>query len=174
MVLGRVAAVVAAVLLVIGAAAFVLFRFTFSAERLHRVQVAVGIDAPRPERHTVPEGFRGWAVIHYGVTGAPPLPRDGETLVVDYPASGRLETSTPADDGEGFLNRQYFEHRGDQTVPLSRFGEVWGEYNMRLARDEDGTLVSRSAGFFVGTPAEYRDAGRPQSSFAFPEPGAAR
>jgi len=138
-------------------------------ERLHALQVAAGLDAPPPERHIVPEGFRGWAILHFGVEGAPPLRSEHGTLVVEYPASGQLSTSTLADDAEGFLHREYFERGAAGLVPLSRLGRIWGEYNMRIARDEDGTLMSRSSGFFVGTLEEFRAAERPYTDVELPE-----
>jgi hypothetical protein len=159
--LGRIVGVIAAVLLLVGAMVFFFFRYSFTAEGLYRVQSAVGIDAPQPERHIVEKGFQGWAVLHLGVEGASPLPEDNGVLVVEYPASGRLETSTTASGDAGFLNREYYRRTENGLEPLSRMGEIWGEYNVLVISDDRGAETNRSAGFFVGTLAEFRASDRP-------------
>jgi hypothetical protein len=167
--IGRIVGVIAAILLLIGAAVFFFFRYSFSAEGMYRVKNALGVSAAPPERHIVPGDFQGWAILHFAVEDAPPLKADGDSLVVEYPASGRLETSTPAHDDEGFLHREYFRRTPDGLVPLSRMGEIWGEYNMRTVRDEAGSMISRSAGFYVGTMEEFRQAERPLPGLELPK-----
>ncbi len=167
--IGRFVGVVAGLILFIGAAVFFFFRYSFSAEGLYRVQTAFGMDATLPERHVVAEDFRGWAVLHFGVEGAPPLALDGETLVVEYPSSGRLETSTPASGDDSFAHREYFRDTSQSLAPLSRMGEIWGEYNLRVVTDYQGAVSGRSTGFFVGSMAEFRAAERPRTGFEPPE-----
>ena len=167
--LGRTIGVIVAVLLVVGAAVYVFFRFSFSAEGLYRVQTAVGLDAPRPERHIVPEGFHGWAVMRYNAEGAEPLRDDDGVLVVEYGGAGVVETSTPAHDEQGFFNREYFERTADGLRPLRRTGEIWGEYNMRVVSDDRGAVTERISGFFVGTMAEFRASERPRPVPDLPE-----
>ena len=153
--LGRVIAVIAAVLVVIGAAVFLFFRSPFSSEGLYRMQTAVGLDAAPPERHVVPENFNGWVVVHYAVEGAPPLWEDDGTVIVEYPANGRLATSTPAPDDEGFLHRGYYRRTAGGLVPLSRVGEIWGEFSHIRFLDDGGGVAGRSSGFFVGSMTEF-------------------
>jgi hypothetical protein len=165
--LGRLLAVIVGVLLVIGAAVFLFFRSSIASEGVYQVATAVGLDVAAPERHVVPEGFQGWAVVHYGVVGAPPLREDNGAQIVEYPANGRLETSTPAPNDEGFLHRGYYFRTADGLSPLSRAGDIWGEYSHRKFEDldaeaihrkiQEGGVVSihRSSGFFVGTMKEF-------------------
>ena len=121
------------------------------------MQTAVGVDAAMPERHVVPEGFQGWAVVHFSVEGAPPLRQDEETLILEYSATGRLETSTAAPDAEGFIQRGYYRHSADGLLPMSRMSNIWGEYTHRSFRDyDDDAAGRRSSGFFVGTLKEFR------------------
>jgi hypothetical protein len=167
--LGRIVGVIAAVLLSVGAMEFFFFRYAFTAEGLHRVQTAVGVEAPQPERHIVENGFRGWAVLHFGVEGASPLPEDNGVLVVVYPASGRLATSAPAPGDAGFLHREYYRRTENGLEPLSRLGEVWGEYNVPVVTDDRGAETGRSAGFFVGTLAEFRSSDRPSVGPGLPD-----
>lgn len=167
--LGRIVGVILAVLLVVGAAVYFFFRYSFSAEGLYRMQTAVGLDAPPPERHIVPEDFRGWAILHFGVAGAPPLQVEAQTLVAEYPPSGRLDTSTRASEDDGFLHREYYRRTADGLVPLVRTGEIWGEYNMRVVTDESGAVTLRSTGFFVGTLVEFRESERPRASMELPD-----
>ena len=166
---GRIIGVIAGLLIFLGFAVFFFFRYSYTAEGLYRMQTAVGMDAAPPERHIVPEGFQGWAILQFGVEGAAPLPVDDETLIVEYPPSGRLETSTPAPDNAGFLHREHYQRTGGGLEPLTRTGEIWGEYNMVSSIDEQGTASGCSTGFFVGTLAEFRTAERPRTGFEPPE-----
>ena len=116
----------------------------------------------------MPAGFHGWAVLRFSVTGVPPLPVDGGALVAEYPASGRLETS--AGPEAGFLHREYFCRTADGLAPLSRMSDVWGEYNQRVLADGPNAAITCSAGFFVGTLAEFRAAERPRADVEPPAP----
>ena len=166
--IGRLVGVIAAILLLVGAAVFFFFRYSYSAEGLYRVRTAIGIDAAAPERHIVPADFRGWAILQFSVEGAPPLVENNGTLVAEYLASGRLATSTPAQDDQGFLHREYYRRTSDGLVPLRRLDEIWGEYNLRIVRDEGGAVTSRSSGFFVGTMDEFRQTERPIAGVELP------
>jgi len=154
--IGRLFAVIATVMLVVGAAVFLFFRSSIASEGVYRVATSVGLDTASPERHVVPEDFQGWAVVHYGVEGAPPLREDGEALIVEYPASGRLDTSAPAPDAEGFLQRGYYRATPGGLAPLSRVGDIWGEFSHRNFQDLFGADDGRSTGFFVGSMREFR------------------
>ncbi len=160
---GRIAGIAAAVVLVAGTTVFFLFRYTFSAERLYEVQTALGIEAPPPVRHILPAGFQGWAIIHYGIDGAPALAETDDVLVAEYPESGRIETSTKPPENDAFLNHEYFERTGSQLTSLNRLGQIWGEYQMRIATDDEGEIFTRSSGFFVGSMAEFRNTERPDA-----------
>ena len=153
--IGRLIAVIAAVVLVVGAAVFLFFRSSIASEGLYRVATAVGLNAAAPERQVVPEGFQGWAVVHYGVEGAPPLREDGDALILEYPATGRLDTSTPAPDDEGFIQRGYYRQTASGLAPLSRVGDIWGEFSHRNFLDDRSAAAGRSSGFFVGTMKEF-------------------
>jgi len=153
--IGRLLAVIAAVVLVVGAAVFLFFRSSIASEGLYRVKTAVGLDAATPERHVVPEDFQGWVVVHYGVEGAPRLREDDGALIVEYPATGRLETSTPAPDDEGFLHRGYYRRTANGLAPLSRVSDIWGEFSHREFQGDRGVVGSRSSGFFIGTMKEF-------------------
>jgi len=153
--IGRLVAVIAAVLLVVGAAVFLLFRSSIASEGMYRLAPVFGLEAAAPERHVVPAGFRGWAVVHYGVEGAPPLPKDHDTLILEYPATGRLETSTPAPDDKGLIQRVYYRRNAIGLTPLSRVGEIWGEYSHISFSDDGSGTVDYSAGFFVGSMKEF-------------------
>ncbi len=125
--------------------------------------------ATPPERHIVPEGFQGWAILHFGVEGAAPLPVENETLIVEYPPSGLLETSTPGPDDAGFFHREHYKRTADGLEPLTRTGEIWGEYNMVSSIDDEGNATDRSTGFFVGTLTDFRQTERPHALPELPD-----
>ena len=157
--LGRIVSMIVALVMLIAAGLFFVFRFAFTTGDLRQVQTAVGIEAAPPERHIVPEGLRGWIRVDYGVEGAPPLGVEDDAVLFEYPESGHLETSTPAPDRDGLLHKHYFERRGAELVPLNRLSQIWGEYTVRATKD-DGS-ISRSFGFFIGTLGEFRASERP-------------
>ena len=134
--IARLFAVIAGLLLVAGAAVFLFFRSSMASEGVYRVANAVGLDAAAPERHIVPYGFEVWAVLHFGVAGAPPLRREEDALIMESPATGRLATSSPAPDDEGFIQRGYYRQTLDGLAPLSRVGEIWGEYSHLIVPDD--------------------------------------
>ena len=77
----------------------------------------------------LPDGFRGWVCIDFGIEGAPPMPRQGDALVV-RPSRGQvLQTS-------------------DRVAPWTLGGEAWFEVNgKRKSLPKDVTLkagVSRT------------------------------
>jgi len=154
--IGRLLAVIVGLLLVIGAAVFLFFRSSIASEGVYRVATAVGLDVAAPERHVVPDDFQGWVVVHYGVEGAPPLREDEGALIVEYPASGRLETSTPAPEAEGFIQRGYYRRTAGGMAPLSRVSEIWGEFSHRQFKEVGFGVAGRSTGFFVGSMKEFR------------------
>jgi len=157
--LGRIVGMIVALVMLIAAGLFFVFRYTFTTGDLQQVQTAVGIEAAPPERHIVPEGLRGWIRVDYGVEGAPPLGVEDDVVIFEYPESGHIETSTPAPDTDGLLHKHYFEQRGAELVPLGRLSQIWGEYTMRAIEDDGSS--SRSFGFFIGTLGEFRDSERP-------------
>lgn len=62
----------------------------------------------------LPEGFRGWACVDFGVAGAPPLPREGDLLVI-RPRSGEVlqtsdETSLMPPLGEALIEADGERH----------------------------------------------------------------
>lgn len=166
--LARLIAVMVGLLLVVGAAVFLFLRSPVASDGLYRMATAVGVDAAPPERHVVPEDFQGWVVVHFAVEGAPPLREEDGALIIEYPASGRLDTSTPAPEGEGLLQRGYYRKTPDGLTPLSRATDIWGEFShrqfrndhsevaRRLSRGEQVEDTGRSTGFFVGTMTEFR------------------
>ncbi|MFC2144522.1 DUF6843 domain-containing protein [Acidobacteriota bacterium] len=165
--IGRLIGVIAAVVLVVGAAVFLFFRSSISSEGLYRMKTAVGLDAATTERHVVPEDFKGWVVVYYAVDGAPPLREQDGAVILDYPTTGRLDTSTPAPEDEGFLHRGYYRRTASGLAPLSRVGDIWGEFSHRAFEDDDaasihqklqdggGGSIRRSTGFFVGSMTEF-------------------
>ena len=164
----RAATTIAIVVLVVGAAVLFFFRFILTPEGLFKVQNAIGIEAVPPEHHVVAEGFRGWAVLRYGVEGAPELETVDGVLVIEYPPSGRFETSTPLSNSAGLLHKGYFERKGDAIVPLERLDAIWGEYTMTIYDDDEGGSYGRFVGFFVGTLSEFRGSERPRPDSHLP------
>jgi hypothetical protein len=52
-----------------------------------------------PEKVILPEGFRGWALVEWGVAGAPPTPLEDGFLVLRIPKCGYLASSSIPEAG---------------------------------------------------------------------------
>jgi hypothetical protein len=149
--IGRLFAVIVAAGLVIGTAVLLFFQSSIAPEGLYRVRTAIGMEATAPERHIVPAGFLGWAVVHYGVEGAPPLREDHGAVILEYPPTGRLDTSSPPPADLGLIQRGYYYRTTDGIAPIPRLGGIWGEYSHRYGGGDANPQIFYSAGFFVGT-----------------------
>jgi hypothetical protein len=120
--------------------------------------------ARMPQVHLLPDEFKGWAFAKYGVEGAPPLPIEGGALVFRYGPDGRLETSTPYEEGWSISN--YFYVDGNERKPLKQMppgfeGQIWGAgTGIRRVTISNGRVFHEGAShhFFVGSEEEYREA----------------
>src|SRR5215831_5806252 len=85
----------------------------------------------RPPSHfLIPSGYVGWVRIEYGVSGAPPLPREGKYRLLRLEKDGTLKTSS--DLPEGWGRDQFFYDSGSTRQPLSnagwcKGGMIWNE-----------------------------------------------
>lgn len=102
----------------------------------------------------LPEGFRGWACVDLGVKQAPPLPREGDALVVRIRKGEVLRTS---DKPAGTLHypEAWFEGNG-QRRPLPEDVQLSGSW----VHTDPGGPVERNC-FFLGTEEERDLAGQP-------------
>ncbi|MGO9095835.1 MAG: DUF6843 domain-containing protein [Bryobacteraceae bacterium] len=64
-------------------------------------------DSSKPIIFLLPDGFRGWVCTDFGVAGAPPLPREGDALIVRPGPDGILETSDQARDSDAWAKAWY-------------------------------------------------------------------
>jgi hypothetical protein len=60
----------------------------------------------------LPEGFRGWTCVDFGVAGAPPLPREGGVAVIRPRAGETLKTSDAGPSLPFFWSQAWFEVNG--------------------------------------------------------------
>jgi hypothetical protein len=117
------------------------------------------VGTPRKFIFLLPDGFRGWICVDFGIAGAAPLPREGNALVIRPRQGEVLSTSDKA-----------------APVPIL-FGEAWLEVNgERRSLPKDVTLqsgLSRSGPSerterecaFVGTLDEREAAGESAPGF---------
>ncbi len=104
----------------------------------------------RPCVYELPEGFTGWAFVEFEVRGAPPLPhRDGK-LLVSFPPSGRIVTSSSIE--QSFAKDEfYFIGKKRTPLPVSMGGSdglIWGQVT--------GVTGARTfQRFFVGSRQEF-------------------
>ncbi len=156
-ILGWVVAVV--IMLAATALAFVWFVVPDTAKDEFRV--AHGLKEGMPERHFVPEGFQGWAVVKYDIPEKPELPVANGVLVFNYPDSGILETQSGWNPG--LKRKEYFSYGPEGPDAIPKLGpdcRIWNEYELSHVIDEDGVAgrSDRQSGFFVGTQEEYKKA----------------
>ena len=73
-------------------------------------------DSPKKIIFLLPDGFKGWVCVDFGVLGAPPLPRDGDTLVI-RPRPGEVLATSDKTDTMILYGEAWFEVDG-QRKPL--------------------------------------------------------
>jgi hypothetical protein len=119
------------------------------------------------QTHLVPDGYKGWVSVAYGVDGAPPLPVEDGHRVFRYDARGKLETSSEYAEGWGVDDFFYVAGETRQLLrlrPSGMEGEIWGAHTRSSVVTRFGGKVTRegvSTGFFVGTEEEWRAYRRP-------------
>ncbi len=121
---------------------------------------------PPPARfvYVLPEGYRGWVCTDFGVAGAPPLPREGDALIIRTRPGKVLKTS---EKSPGFppSGKAWVEANGKRQ-PLPK-----DVYERRLGGHSDTrNPVARYCAFF-GTEDEADAAGHPPGIAAPPERG---
>jgi hypothetical protein len=84
------------------------------------------------------DGFKGWMCVDFGVVGAPPLPREGDALVI-RPRQGEVLSTS------------------DKTDALFSYGEAWFEvYGERRPLPDDVTVQAGTSRTGNTEPTERR------------------
>src|SRR6266849_125917 len=81
----------------------------------------LALDGPSQIIFLLPVGFKGWACTDFKVPGAPPLPREGDALIVRARPGEVVKTSDkPIDDSRGrdYFSGQAWWEEGGQRQPL--------------------------------------------------------
>jgi len=106
-----------------------------------------------PSRFLIPSDYQGWVRVDFGISSAPPLPREGKYLLVRLASDGTLKTSSGLPEGWG--HDQFFYIVGDERKALSnagwcKGGMIWDEVTGK------GEHASSFLKFFVGTQDQFR------------------
>jgi hypothetical protein len=117
----------------------------------------------------IPKGYRGWLAIQYDVKQAPPLIYENGQIVLVFPKSGVLKTSSPVD--HEYIVDRYVYRDAKGTYPLRWQGMdengkevstegvmVWGGSVKEEGMGNDTIAVYEAR--FVGTKQEYEKAQR--------------
>lgn len=125
-------------------------------------------DSPKQIVFALPVGFKGWACTDFGVPGAPPLPREGDALIVRLRPGEIVKTSDkPIDDSPGrdyFSGSAWWEDEGRRQALPEAFRRRGGSATQRPTLD--GHVVDQECAFFgskdekdsAGEPPGFRDA----------------
>jgi hypothetical protein len=114
----------------------------------------------RATTFVLPSGFTGWVELRYGVPNALPLAEQSRRYVVNLPANGTLETSTPFE--EGFANDQFqYDDGRSLFVREEASGDpkeiaIWGIGTTVTQIDERKGPIAVT--FFVGSANQFREA----------------
>jgi hypothetical protein len=116
-------------------------------------------NSTRPSsRFLIPDGYTGWVRIGFEVNGASPLPMNHNEYLVQIPADGKLQTSSP--EQYGWAQDKYYYYSAQRMRPLQDSGPaqlIWGKIN----GEESGTSGQRKyEEFFVGTAQQFKDQGK--------------
>lgn len=81
-----------------------------------------------------PQNFTGWATIYYSVPNAKPLEKKNGAYQLYIPENGKLETSTPLEDGTG-RDTYYIQNSGTyEEIPHTKL--IKDERKRRVHRNE--------------------------------------
>ena len=112
----------------------------------------------------LPIGFKGWVCADFEVPGAPPLPREGDALIIRARPGEIIRTSDkPIDDSRGrdYFSGQAWWEDGEKRQPLPEaFSRRGGRATQRHTLD--GGVVHQECAFFGGKD-EKDSAGKPPS-----------
>jgi len=112
-----------------------------------------GCEQRRPtEVREFPQGYRGWAIIVWGVPGHPELPKDHDKIIERFSTNGMIITSSTQQFGWAH-DESYFVDAAGHRLPLrpnAPFETVSGI-------EQDGRKMDYSM-VFVGTKAELQAA----------------
>jgi hypothetical protein len=102
--------------------------------------------------YLIPEGYTGYVQIDFQVTNAPPLPREGEYLLIKLPPSGIFQTSSK------MIESTKFPYQRDEFFYYTTAGERrsmvhpscgGGSTRRKIGREEISWI------FFIGTCADF-------------------
>lgn len=107
-----------------------------------------------PNIFLIPNGFVGWIEIHYGLNGYPPLPTEGEAIILRIPESGILKTSS---EPSYTLEKFYYVDKNDNRIELGFEFEHGGTIgSSELIRSDGSTtkypIIERH---FIGTNEQW-------------------
>lgn len=125
-----------------------------------RQEFLSSFEAGVPEKHLIPDGYRGWIIVEHNVSGRASLPVEDGVKVFRYSEAGELHTSSrwkPGIKEKTFL----FESRsGPKKIPhAGPARQIWGSIDVTIRDTKDGPIVARRSCYFVGTKKEYQEAG---------------
>ena len=101
-------------------------------------QLKKSSDSPQKFIFLLPDGFRGWVCVDFGIVGAPSLPHEGDALVI-RPRQGDVLTTS------------------DKTDALLLYGKAWFEVNgKRSPLPNDVTVQSGPSRTGLSEPTERR------------------
>jgi len=161
--IARIFSWAAGIVIVVGATALAFVWFVVPESAKDDFRRTHGMEEGIPERHLVPDGYRGWAIVAYNMSGRPELPVEDGVLVFRYSESGRLETSSPWN--HGIKRKEFFTHGPAGQTALLKVGpnrRIWGVYDLSRVSDNEGDSGGSGwqSGFFVGTHEDFDGANK--------------
>lgn len=141
--------------------AVTLFTFASAISLLGAIGVTAWItlgarkSTQRSLEFLIPEGYKGWVRVEFGIPNEPKLSLEGKRTVLKIPPSGVLKTSSSEQYGWAKDSYSYYSSAGERPLPDSGHGSlIWGKMNGA----ESGSSGKREyEEFFVGTEEQYED-----------------
>lgn len=108
-----------------------------------------------PCDYYIPEGFVGWAEVHFAVKTSPVLPLVHGRFQIRLGPDAKLSTSTKFEEGNA--HDRYYSYSSQSSHELAvtgwdQGGQVWAAGTEGSYSKDDDRITER---FFVGTQRQY-------------------
>jgi hypothetical protein len=133
----------------------------------------MGEQRRRASRYLIPKGYVGWVKIDFQIKGAAPLPIEEGFYLFQFPADGKIKTSSGIEYGAANDEYYYFAGENREKLTVSGWGAggmVWGQFNGNSQGLNNQPLEIHEY-FFIGSEEQFKRCGAEKDEQYHPKVG---